>query len=136
AAEHLGKLAERHISQEIADIAPLLAVLCQLAVADLVHGRVVADDGKLGNPETVGGLHVKSIHAKRAVAVVAEHFFIRIGQTRGNGEPRTYAQRAQGTGIHPLSWSTWPHRLGRDGDNVATVTDIDSVLGQELVELV
>src|SRR5277367_7183394 len=49
--QHLGELAERHISEEIADIAALLAVLRQLAVADLVHGGVVAHDRDIRHAE-------------------------------------------------------------------------------------
>src|SRR6202011_2128603 len=49
AAEHFRKLAERHISQEVADVAPLLAVFRKLTVADLIHGGVVTDHRKIGD---------------------------------------------------------------------------------------
>src|ERR1700704_193999 len=47
AAQHLGKLAEGNIAQKIPDVAALLAVFRELSVADLVHGRIVADDRKV-----------------------------------------------------------------------------------------
>src|ERR1700733_4410311 len=43
-AQHLGELAEGNVAQQVADIAALLAVLRELPVANLIHGRVVADD--------------------------------------------------------------------------------------------
>src|SRR5215213_10076675 len=43
-AEHLRELVVVHVAQLVADVAPLLAVLLDLAVADLVHVGVVADD--------------------------------------------------------------------------------------------
>ena len=51
--------------------------LADLAVADLVHRRVVADDREIRRAEAVGRLHVERGHAERAVAVVAEHFLLR-----------------------------------------------------------
>src|SRR6202453_2328010 len=47
AAEHFGELAERNIAEKIAHVAPLLAVFRELAVADLVHRRIVADDREI-----------------------------------------------------------------------------------------
>src|SRR5471032_3132179 len=41
AAEHFRELAERHIAQQIADVAALFTILRELALADLVHRRVV-----------------------------------------------------------------------------------------------
>src|SRR5215470_2148358 len=46
APEHLGELRERHVAELVADVAALGAVLGDLAVADLVHRRVVADDAE------------------------------------------------------------------------------------------
>ena|SRR5271165_4437825 len=41
AAQHLGEFPERHITQEVLDVATLLAVFRQLALADLVHRGIV-----------------------------------------------------------------------------------------------
>src|SRR4029077_20696229 len=85
-AEHLGEYAEGHIAEQIADVAALLAVLGELAVADLVHRRVVADDGDVGHLEAVRGLHVEGRHAEGAIAVVAEHFLVGVREARRDGE--------------------------------------------------
>src|SRR5437763_3897891 len=71
-AEHLRELAERHIAEEVADVAALLAVLGELSVTDLIHRRVVADDGDVGHAEAIGGLHVEGGHAEGAIPVVTE----------------------------------------------------------------
>src|SRR6202011_1212723 len=125
AAQHFRELPERHISQEVADVAALITVLRELAVADLIHGRVVADHGDVGNTETVRGLHVERSHAERAVAVVAEHFLVGIRKPCCDGEPGADAKRAQRSRIHPLTWRTRPYGLGRDRHDVAAVPDID-----------
>src|SRR3989442_3070324 len=65
-AQHLGKLAKGHIAQQIAHVAAALAVLRPLPVADLVHGRVVADHRDVRSAEPVGRLHVKGRHAEGA----------------------------------------------------------------------
>src|SRR5579862_2409166 len=72
AAEHLGELAERHIAEQVADVAALFAVFRQLAVADLIHGGVVAHHRDVRHAEAVGSLHVEGGHAEGAVAVVAQ----------------------------------------------------------------
>ncbi len=84
AAQHLGEFAERHVAQEIADIAALLAVLRELAVADLVHRRIVADDREIRHAEAIGGFHVEGGHAEGAVAVIAQDFLGRIRKSGGN----------------------------------------------------
>src|SRR5256884_961367 len=73
-AEHLRELAERHIAEKVADVAALLAILRELSVTDLIHRRVVADDGDVGHAEAIGGLHVEGGHAEGAVSVVTQHF--------------------------------------------------------------
>src|SRR5580698_8969873 len=47
AAQHLGEFPERHIAEQIADAAALLAVFGELAVADLIHRGVIADHGQI-----------------------------------------------------------------------------------------
>src|SRR5688572_8049467 len=44
-AQHFAELAERYVAQQIPDIATLLAVFGNLAIADLVHRGVIADHG-------------------------------------------------------------------------------------------
>src|SRR6202011_1005812 len=88
AAEHFRKLAERHIPQEVADVAPLLTVFRKLTVADLIHGGVVTDHRKIGDSKAVGGLHVKGCHSEGAVAVVAEDLLGRMRKARGDCESR------------------------------------------------
>src|SRR5580765_7648994 len=86
AAEHLGEFTERHVAEEIADVAALLAVLGELPVADLVHRRVVADDRDVGHAEAVRGLHVESGHAEGAIAVVAEDLLVAVREARRDGK--------------------------------------------------
>src|SRR6185436_17887314 len=74
AAPHLREDREIHVAKLVADTAALGAVLGDLAVADLVHRRVVADHGDVRRAETIGGFHVERRHAEGTVAVVAEHF--------------------------------------------------------------
>ena len=83
AAEHFGERTERHVAELVADVAPLFAVLGELAVANLVHVRVVADDGEVGRAETIGRLHVEGGHAEGAVAVIAEHLLVGVHQLGG-----------------------------------------------------
>jgi len=63
-AKHFRKFAEWNIAQKIADIAALLAVLGELAIANLIHGGVIADDCDIGNTKTVRRLHVEGRHAE------------------------------------------------------------------------
>ena len=91
AAQHFREAAEGHVAQLVADVAALLAVLGDLAVADLVHRRVVADDGDVGRAEAVGGLHVEGGHGEGAVAVVAQHLLVRVRQLGGHGEAGAHA---------------------------------------------
>ena len=134
-AEHLREFGERHVAQQVADVAAFVTVLGELAVADLVHGGVVADDGDVGRAEPVGGLHVEGGHAEGAVTVVAQDFLLRVHQLGGEREARTHAQCPEGAGVHPIAGSPGLHRLGADGHHVAAVADVDGVLGEELVEL-
>src|ERR1700728_1961572 len=135
AAEHLGELAERHVAEQVADVAALLAVLGELPVADLVHGGVVADHCDVGHAKTVGGLHVERRHAERAVAVVAQHLFFGMGEPGGDRKAGADAERAERARIHPLSRAARPHGLRGDRYHVAAVADVDGVVGKELVEL-
>src|SRR5215468_1305403 len=88
AAEHLGEFAKRHIAEEIADVAALLAVLGELPVADLIHRRVVADDREVGHAEAVRSLHIERRHAEGAIAVVAEDLLIAVREAGGDGKAR------------------------------------------------
>src|ERR1700689_4030974 len=88
AAQPLGEFAERHVAQKIPDAGALLAVLGELAIADLVHGRVVADDGDVRHAEAVGRLHVEGGHAEGTVAVVAQSFLGGIRKPRCDREAR------------------------------------------------
>src|SRR5215204_4439152 len=67
AAEHLGELVVADVAELVADVAALLAVLLDLAVADLVHVRVVADDPDEGEVEPDRGVEVEAREAERAV---------------------------------------------------------------------
>src|SRR6516162_4133870 len=136
AAEHLGEFAERHIAEEIADVTALLAVLGELPVADLVHRRVVTDDCDVGHAEAVRGLHVECGHAEGAVAVVAEDLLVAVREAGRDGKARTDTERAERTRVHPLPWTARAHCLCGDGHYIAAITDINSVVGEELVELV
>src|ERR687891_858634 len=135
AAQHLGELAEGHVAQLVADVAALLAVFGELAVADLVHRRVVADHGDVWRPEPVGRLHVERGHAEGAVAVVAQDLLARPGELGGHGEARADAQRAERARVHPVPGLARLHRLRADRHHVAAVADVDRILGQELVDL-
>src|SRR5258706_8448046 len=134
--QHFGELAERNLAQQVADIAALRSVLCELAVADLVHRAVVADNGEIGNLEAVGGFHVEGGHAEGAVAVVTENLLLRIPEPGGDSEAGPNAERTEGAGIHPLTRAARAHGLRRDRHHVTTVTDVDRVVGQELIDLV
>src|SRR5882757_1389483 len=134
-AQHFGELAEGNIAKQVADAAALLAVLCELAIANLIHRRVVADDREIRDAETIGGLHIESCHAERSVAVVAQNFLGGVREARGNGEARADAQRTQRTRIHPLAGAARADRLCGNRDDVAAISDINRVLGQKLVEL-
>jgi len=59
-------MCEWNITQQVADVAALLAIFRELPVADLVHRGVVADDCDIGHAEAVGGLHIEGGHAERA----------------------------------------------------------------------
>ena len=134
-AQHLRELRERDVAQQVPDPAPLLAVLGDLAVADLVHRRVVADDRDVGGAEAVCGLHVEGGHAERAVAVVAEDLLVGVGEPGREREPGSDPERPERPRVHPVAGGTRLHGLGTDGDDVAAVPDVDGVLGQELVQL-
>src|ERR1700677_2754823 len=91
-AEHLRELAERNIAQKIGYVAALLAVFGELTVADLIHRRVIADDGDVWHAEPVGGLHVERGHAERSVSVIAEYLLGGIRKTRRDRKARTDAE--------------------------------------------
>src|SRR5450631_1116920 len=132
--EHLCELTEGHITEQIADTAALFAVFRELAVSDLIHRGVIADDREVGDAETIGRLHVESGHAERTVAVVAQNFLGWVHEYRSNGETRADAQRAQRTGIHPLAGVARPNRLRGNRDDVAAISDVNRVLPQKLVQ--
>src|SRR5919106_2308072 len=124
AAQHLGELAERHVAELVADVAALLAVLGELAEADLVHGRVVADHRDVRRAEPVGGLHVERGHAEGAVAVIAKDLLGGIGQLGRHGEAGADPERAERAGIHPMPGLARLHRLRADRHHVAAVADV------------
>src|ERR1700679_3776317 len=135
AAEHFGELAERNVAEQIAHAAPLLAVFRQLAVADLVHRGIVADDREIGHAEAVGRLHVEGRHAEGAVAVVAQDFLGRVREPRRDRKSGAHAERAESARIHPLARAPRAPSLRRDGDYIAAVADVYGVVAQEFVEL-
>src|ERR1700674_2757396 len=121
AAEHFGEFAERHVGEQVADVTALLTVFGELAIADLVHRRVVTDHGHVGCVEAVGRFHVEGGHAEGTVAVVAEHFLLRIGEPGGDGATGAHPERAQRTGIHPLTGAARAHGLRRYRHHIAAV---------------
>ena len=113
------------------------AVLGDLAVADLVHRRVVADHRDVRRAEAVGRLHVEGGHAEGAVAVVAQHFLVRDARAwRPCAKPVPTPSEPSAPGSIQLPGRARPHGLRRDRHHVAAVADVDRVVGEELVDLV
>ncbi len=127
---------ELHVAELVADIATLFAVFGELAVADLIHRRIIADHRDIGRAEAVGGLHVEGGHAEGAVAVVAEHLFVRVRQFCRERKAGADAERAERAGVHPVAGRPRAHRLRRDRHHVAAIADIDRVVGEKFVDLI
>ena len=83
-------------------------VFGDLAITDLVHRGVVADHRDEGRAEAVCRLHVEGRHAERAVAVIAEHFLLRMGELRGHREAGADAEAAERARIHPVAGPARP----------------------------
>src|SRR3954463_16286001 len=78
AAQHPGELVVADVGELVADVAAVGAVLLDLAVADLVHVRVVADDADERQVEPHRGVEVEPGEAERAVAEQAHDLAVRV----------------------------------------------------------
>src|SRR3954468_1975194 len=136
AAEHLRELAVAHVRQLVADVAPIRAVLLDLAVADLVHVRVVADDADERQVEAHGGVEVEAGEAERAVAEEAHDLTVGVGLLGADAERHADADRPERAGVHPQAGALRLHDAAGEGDDVAAVADEPCVLGEGLVDLV
>src|SRR6266498_4990214 len=136
AAETFGEFFEIDVAELVADAATLRTVLADLAAADLVHRRVVADDGDIRQSEALRRFHVPRSHAEGTVAVIAQHFFLRMHELGRHRERRADTESAQRPRIHPVAGFARLHGRRRDRYDIAAVADVDSVLGQEIVDLV
>src|SRR5919202_2376486 len=136
AAEHLGELAVADVRQLVADVAPLLAVLLDLAVADLVHVRVVADDPDERQVEADRRVEVEAGEAERAVTEQGEDLAVRVGLLGADAERDADADRPERTRVHPQAGALRLHDAAGERDDVAAVADEPRVLGEGLVELV
>src|SRR4051795_4305823 len=136
AAEHLRELAVAHVRQLVADIAPIRAVLLDLAVADLVHVRVVADDADERQVEAHRGVEVEAGEAERAVAEEAHDLTVGVGLLGADAERHADADRPERARVHPQAGALRLHDAAGEGDDVAAVADEPRVLGEGLVDLV
>src|SRR3954454_3250869 len=136
AAEHLGELAVAGVRQLVADVAAALAVLLDLAVADLVHVRVVADDADERQVEAHGGVEVEAGEAERAVAEQAHDLTVGVGLLGADAERHADADRSERARIHPQAGALRLHDAAGERDDVAAVADAPRVLGEGLVDLV
>src|SRR3954464_11004148 len=136
AAEHLGELAVADIRQLVADVAARLAVLLDLAVADLVHVRVVADDPDERQVEAHRGVEVEAGEAERAVAEEGEDLPVGIGLLGADAERDADADGPERARVHPQAGALGLHDAAGERDDVAAVADEPRVLGEGLVELV
>src|SRR5258706_7388433 len=78
AAEAFGEFFAVDVAQLITHTATLRTVLADLAAADLIHRRVVADHSHIRELKALRGFHIPSGHAEGAVTVVTQHFFLRM----------------------------------------------------------
>src|SRR3954451_5897860 len=136
AAEHLGELAVADVRQLVADVAAGLAVLLDLAVADLVHVRVVADDADERQVEAHGRVEVEAGEAERAVAEQAHDLAVGVGLLGADAERHAHADGSERTRVHPQAGALRLHDAAGERDDVAAVADEPRVLGQGLVDLV
>ena len=77
-SQHGGKLIEGHVTQFVADLATFPAIFGELAEADLVPGRVVADDADKRQIEAYHCLKVPAGQRERAVTKEAHYLFMRL----------------------------------------------------------
>src|SRR3954471_20137286 len=136
AAQHLGELAVADVGQLVADVAAALAVLLDLAVADLVHVRVVADDADERQVEADRRVEVEAREAERAVTEEGEDLAVGIGLLGADAERDADADGPERARVHPQAGALRLHDAAGEGDDVAAVADEARVLGQRLVELV
>src|ERR1700677_3838783 len=93
--QHVGELLEVDVAQVVADVAAFGSVLLNLSVTDLIHIRVVADDGDVRQFEPDRGLHVEAGHRERAVAEQRHDFLIRVGEVGRHRTACADAERAE-----------------------------------------
>src|SRR4051812_48803573 len=136
AAEHLGELAVADVRQLVADVAAALAVLLDLAVADLVHVRVVADDADERQVEADRRVEVEAREAERAVTEEGEHLAVGIGLLGADAERDADADGPERARVHPQAGTLGLDDAAGERDDVAAVADEARVLRQRLVELV
>src|SRR4051812_1222046 len=136
AAEHLGELAVADVRQLVADVAAALAVLLDLAVADLVHVRVVADDADERQVEAHGRVEVEAGEAERAVAEEAHDLTVGVGLLGADAERHADADRPERARVHPQAGALRLDHAAGEGDDVAAVADEPGVVRQGLVDLV
>src|SRR5690625_249377 len=75
--EHLGELAEADVRERVADAAAIGAVLLLLAVPDLVHRGVVADDSDERQVEAHQGVEVEAGQSEGPVAEQGDNLLLR-----------------------------------------------------------
>src|SRR3954464_5417275 len=136
AAEHLGELAVADIRELVADVAAIRAVLLDLAVANLVHVRVVADDPDERQVEPDRRVEVEPGEAERAVAEQAHDLAVGTRLLGADAERHADADGPERARIHPQAGALRLHDAAGEGDDVAAVADEPRVLGQGLVDLV
>src|SRR3954466_13575678 len=136
AAEHLGELAVADVRELVADVAAGVAVLLDLAVADLVHVRVVADDADERQVEAHGRVEVEPGEAERAVAEQGHDLTVGVGLLGADAERHGDADGPERARVHPQARALRLHDAAGEGDDVAAVADEPRVLGQGLVDLV
>src|SRR3954453_7659136 len=136
AAEHLGELAVADVRQLVADVAPRLAVLLDLAVADLVHVRVVADDADERQVEADRRVEVEAGEAERTVTEEGEDLAVGGGLLGPDAKRDADAEGPDRARVHPQAGALRLHDPAGERDDVAAAADEARVLGQRLVELV
>src|SRR3954451_13571317 len=136
AAEHLCELVVLDVGELVADVAAIRAVLLDLAVADLVHVRVVADDPDERQVEAHGRVEVEAGEAERAVAEQAHDLTVGVGLLGADAERHADADRPERARVHPQAGALRLHHAAKERDDVAAVADEPRVLGEGLVDLV
>src|SRR5262245_60795419 len=134
--QHLRELAVPDVAERVADPAAVRAVLLDLAVPDLVHRRVVADDADERQVEAHQRLEVETGQREGAVTEERDDLLVRAGVLGGHHERHADAECPEWTRVHPVPRRLRLHDLAGERDDVAAVADVDRVLGEELVDLV